>query len=118
MMAWVWMAGFSPALVRPHAPHYALAQPAGAPSRIFLSADSFKVGDKVRVRKEVTHGALDGRSSLGMVGTVVDTWSICEEDPVCCCAELAADWTTRVAFSEPAVWTGYFADDEIERCRS
>lgn len=96
------------------APHLRALRAPRSRARATASAADFEVGDRVRVRKDVTHAALDGGSSRGMIGVVIDTWSICEEDPVCCCAELAADWNVQVVFSEPETWTGYFADDELE----
>jgi hypothetical protein len=80
---------------------------ASSARRIVAAGRDFEVGDRVRVCKDVRPAKLDGSSSRGMVGVVISSWSICEEDPVCCCAELATDAPIQVAFEE---WTGYFAE--------
>jgi hypothetical protein len=43
-------------------------------------------GDRVEVTSDVH--IKGGVNSIGMQGTVIDTWEICETDPACCCAEL------------------------------
>lgn len=87
-------------------------------SQAIVSVAEIDVGDRVRVVKHVTHAKLAGGSSRGMVGIVTSAWSICEEDPACCCAELATDAEIEVAFDGDAVdgedWIGYFARDELE----
>jgi hypothetical protein len=80
-----------------------------ASTRSIVAAD-FGVGDRVRVRKDVRHQHLQGGSSRDMVSVVISSWSICEEDPVCCCAELATDAPIQVEFAEPDVWNAYYAE--------
>ena len=79
-------------------------------------ASDFDVGDRVRVAKDVTHACLDGASSRGLVGVVTSVWHICEEDPVCCCAELAFDAPIEVSFEDKldGLWSAHFALDELE----
>ena len=48
----------------------------------------FKAGDRVRVSGSVMSRGQDLR---GRTGTVADAWEKCEEDPHCCCAELAEE---------------------------
>ena len=61
--------------------------------RTILMRDSssvtwFKAGDRVRVSESVMSRGQDLR---GRTGTVADAWEKCEEDPHCCCAELAEE---------------------------
>lgn len=59
-------------------------------------------GDRVRVAVDVWHrpsgSDVNRFSSRGFVGTVTDVWEKCEEDPHCCCAELAFDAPYEVSF--------------------
>lgn len=53
----------------------------------------FFEGRQVRVIKDVT---VRGQNAIGATGFIVDAWEICQEDPACCCAELASEATITV----------------------
>lgn len=81
------------------------------PSRMSSDPSAIEVGDRVRVVKDVN-------GAMGLIGVVISAWSICEEDPVCCCAELATDAPIEVVFGEPGeAWTGYFAEVRLHARR-
>lgn len=71
----------------------------------------FEVNDVVKVKSGIV---LDGRDWSGMVGKVVSTWTKCETDPACCCAELATDGAIRVDFSVDKSYQ-FFAENELEK---
>jgi len=79
----------------------------------------FKVGDRVRISKDVFITDNDGvrLSTRGMTGMITDIWEKCEIDPHCCCAEQAFDAPFRVDFSSNSSLSfyGLFSEDEIDR---
>ena len=95
------------------------------------SPRELREGCRVRVKEEVI---VRGHSSKGAVGYIVDAWEICETDPACCCAELAAEATITVRLplwqregraqggvgrggtTKPPL-IGYFAPDELAPIR-
>ena len=76
----------------------------------------FKAGDRVRITAPLLS---KGESLLGRTGTVTSAWSKCEEDPHCCCAELAEEGVavTVAVDSESGSFAYYFAEDELEQVR-
>ena len=75
----------------------------------------FKAGDRVRVTESVV---ARGEDLLGRTGTVTDTWTKCEEDPHCCCAELAEETAAvhvRFSSGDGASFEYYFAESELAR---
>ena len=75
----------------------------------------FKAGDRVRVTESVV---ARGEDLLGRRGTVTDTWTKCEEDPHCCCAELAEETAAvhvRFSSGDGASFEYYFAESELAR---
>uniref|UniRef100_A0A7S0FRB8 Uncharacterized protein n=1 Tax=Minutocellus polymorphus TaxID=265543 RepID=A0A7S0FRB8_9STRA len=85
------------------------------------SANVFNVGDRVRVVDDV---AKAGTNLRGRVGTVKETWTKCEVDPTCCCAEFVDDgFAVHVSFDRDATTDGpitaedtfvhYFAEREL-----
>ena len=78
----------------------------------------FKAGDRVRVTESVV---ARGEDLLGRTGTVTDTWTKCEEDPHCCCAELAEETAAvhvRFSSGDGASFEYYFAESELARLRA
>ena len=75
------------------------------------SSSAWRDGDRVVVATSVR---AQGRDFLGERGTVVDSWEKCQEDPHCCCAELADDGVAVTVRFDDGVVT-YFADDELRR---
>uniref|UniRef100_A0A7S3JUX6 Uncharacterized protein n=1 Tax=Aureoumbra lagunensis TaxID=44058 RepID=A0A7S3JUX6_9STRA len=90
---------------------------------VLLKVDSSSVhwmsqGDRVRVIEPVLNS--DGINLLGEEGIVISAWEKCEEDPHCCCAELAEE-ATAVTVRLDNVTNGqlfYFAEDELQRIPS
>ena len=75
----------------------------------------FKAGDRVRVTESVV---ARGEDLLGRTGTVTDTWTKCEEDPHCCCAELAEETAAvhvRFSSGDGPSFEYYFAESELAR---
>ena len=75
----------------------------------------FKAGDRVRVTESVV---ARGEDLLGRTGTVTETWTKCEEDPHCCCAELAEETAAvhvRFSSGDGASFEYYFAESELAR---
>ena len=71
----------------------------------------FKAGDRVRVAESVMSRGQDLR---GRTGTVADAWEKCEEDPHCCCAELAEEAAAvTVDLDPPDARQYYFAENEL-----
>ena len=84
------------------------------------SANVFSAGDRVRVVDDVEKAGINLR---GRVGTVKETWTKCEVDPTCCCAEFVDDgFAVHVSFDRVAATDGpitaedtfvhYFAERE------
>lgn len=73
-------------------------------------------GDRVRV---VVPMVVKGFELLGKEGTCIDVWEKCEEDPHCCCAELAEESAAVTVKFSPELnnMTYYFAEDELERVK-
>ena len=86
--------------------------------RTILMRDSssvtwFKAGDRVRVAESVMSRGQDLR---GRTGTVADAWEKCEEDPHCCCAELAEEAAAvTVDLDPPDARQYYFAENELAK---
>jgi hypothetical protein len=86
--------------------------------RTILMRDSssvtwFKAGDRVRVSESVMSRGQDLR---GRTGTVADAWEKCEEDPHCCCAELAEEAAAvTVDLDPPDARQYYFAEHELAK---
>ena len=86
--------------------------------RTILMRDSssvtwFKAGDRVRVSESVMSRGQDLR---GRTGTVADAWEKCEEDPHCCCAELAEEAAAvTVDLDPPDARQYYFAENELAK---
>ena len=73
----------------------------------------FKAGDRVRVAESVMSRGKDLR---GRTGTVADAWEKCEEDPHCCCAELAEEAAAvTVDLDPPDARQYYFAENELAK---
>ena len=74
-------------------------------------------GDRVRVTAPVM---ARGENLLGCTGTVTSAWSKCEEDPHCCCAELAEEGValTVAVDATRGRFEYYFAEDELTRVAS
>ena len=73
----------------------------------------FKAGDRVRVSESVMSRGQDLR---GRTGTVADAWEKCEEDPHCCCAELAEEAAAvTVDLDPPDARQYYFAENELAK---
>ena len=73
----------------------------------------FKAGDRVRVSGSVMSRGQDLR---GRTGTVADAWEKCEEDPHCCCAELAEEAAAvTVDLDPPDARQYYFAENELAK---
>jgi hypothetical protein len=77
----------------------------------------FNVGDAVQVVESVIKGGIGDLK--GSTGKVISTWSKCEVDPTCCCAEqVDRDMAVQVEFfgtasSSSSSFTHYFAEDEL-----
>ena len=86
--------------------------------RTILMRDSssvtwFKAGDRVCVTESVMSRGKDLR---GRTGTVADAWEKCEEDPHCCCAELAEEAAAvTVDLDPPDARQYYFAENELAK---
>lgn len=113
------------AFVAPPAPSHAPNTSASRSSLVVMkdksSANVFSVGDRVRVADNVEKAGINLR---GRVGTVKETWTKCEVDPTCCCAEFVDDgFAVHVSFDRVAATDGpitaedtfvhYFAEREL-----
>jgi hypothetical protein len=73
----------------------------------------FNVGDQVKVVDDVLRA---GSNLKGMYGVVVETWSKCEVDPTCCCAEqVDTNMAVRVEFmgTLESTFCHYCSEDEL-----
>ena len=71
----------------------------------------FKAGDRVGLKR---HVARPGPARKN--GTVADAWEKCEEDPHCCCAELAEEAAAvTVDLDPPDARQYYFAENELAK---
>ena len=80
------------------------------------SCDAFSVGQHVVVTDDVMHR---GESLKSRKGVVTETWTKCDTDPTCCCAEMVdPGYAVRVKFGEGSSVGGsfshFFAESELD----